>query len=171
MKRPRTNEFIFPSVIDRVIDGDTMHVTLDRGCGDFYRASVRLVSWQTGIDTPEKYTVAGEMVGELVQAMIAGSDVIQVQMMGFGKWAGRFLGRVLLDGNCLCDSLIRIQVGRVYNGRGARGWTSGELRRVEEICEANGVVSREHLLHRVQAIPEIDTYADDLREFCALPIA
>ena len=113
----------------RVIDGDTIKLTVELWPGLSQRISVRL----SGVNTAETRRtklkcekVAGLAAKKYVQDLIVGAD-ITVDDIRIGKFAGRVLGDIKIDGVSLTDELIRTGHGRFYDG-GKRGdWCIDKL--------------------------------------------
>ena len=92
----------YNAIVRRVVDGDTMDVTLDLGFDILYNNRIRL----HGIDTPESRTrdlvekkkglAAKERVRELCPP--GSSVIIKTTKDGRGKF-GRILGEILITGN------------------------------------------------------------------------
>jgi|TARA_R110000751_G_scaffold94805_1_gene185094 micrococcal nuclease len=106
--------------IDRVVDGDTMDVTIDLGFSIQYKTRVRLV----GINTPEKRTRDLEEKARGIKASAyavqwwASQEKITIvtALDKKGKF-GRVLGRLIGDdGECLNDVLVRDGHAVVYDG-------------------------------------------------------
>ncbi len=109
----------------KVIDGDTVKVDASADMPpELARLSVRLL----GVDTPEKghrakcdeERAAGRAATAFTEEMIAGASAIVVRDPKWGKWGGRVLADLVLDGRSLSDTLIRMGYGRAYDG-GKRG--------------------------------------------------
>tara|TARA_Y100000361_G_C11042306_1_gene280587 strand:- start:193 stop:543 length:351 start_codon:yes stop_codon:yes gene_type:complete len=110
----------YAATVNRVVDGDTIDVTLDLGFSIQYQARIRLL----GINTPESRTrdkaekarglAAKDYVVDWCEAQEA--IVIQTSLDKRGKF-GRVLGRVLgVDGYCLNDVLVDVGHAEVYDG-------------------------------------------------------
>ena len=92
----------YKAIVRRVVDGDTMDVTLDLGFDILYNNRIRLV----GIDTPESRTrdleekerglAAKERVKELCP--VGSTVTIKTTKEGRGKF-GRILGEILVPGD------------------------------------------------------------------------
>ena len=109
----------------RVVDGDTVAVDASADMPpELARLSVRL----QGVDTPEKgdrakceaEREAGQAATAFTKAAIAGAQLILVRDPEWGKWGGRVLADLILDGRSLAEEPIRAGHGRPYNG-GRRG--------------------------------------------------
>ena len=109
-----------------VIDGDTVKV--DAGADlppELASLSVRL----RGVDTPEKGLACEMRCGEkqaglaataFAEAAIAKADRVIVRDPAWGKWGGRVVAGLILDGKPLSSALIEAGHGRAYGG-GRRG--------------------------------------------------
>lgn len=107
----------------RVVDGDTIDVTIELWPGLTQRARIRL----EGVNTPEKRTrlqcekTAGIAATEFAQAFVE-QGAITVDGVRNGKFAGRVLGSVFVDGNSLADALLVSGHARVYTGGKREPW-------------------------------------------------
>ena len=109
----------------RVVDGDTVVVDASADLPpELARLSVRL----RGVDTPEKghrakcesEREAGKAATAFTEAAIAEARQILVRDPKWGKYGGRVLADLILDGRSLAEELIAARHGRVYDG-GRRG--------------------------------------------------
>ncbi len=116
-------DYAWPVV--RVIDGDTVAVDASADMpAELADLKVRL----RGIDTPEKggrvkcdeERAAGQAATAYTETAIAGADTIAIRDPAWGKWGGRVIADLVLDGRSLSDALITTGHGRAYDG-GRRG--------------------------------------------------
>ena len=111
----------------RVIDSDTVKV--DAGADmppelAFLRVRLR------GVDTPEKGSrakceaerQAGRAATAFTQAAIANSTGMLVRDPAWGKWGGRVVADLVLDGKSLSKALIAAGHGRAYAGGRRQSW-------------------------------------------------
>jgi len=118
---------------DRVIDGDTMEVTLDLGFNIFYKVEVRL----NGLDTPEKNTAEGKLVKAKVEEWVKGKILI-VNSRELDKF-GRVLGEITTDkGDSLNKWLLAEGYARVYNGEKKVAWTEAQIKNI--LSKGNPIV-------------------------------
>ena len=113
--------FHYKATVDRVVDGDTIDVTLDLGFDISYRGRIRF----QGINAPESRTrdpvekQAGLAAKRYVEDWINGHEqrvIIQTSLDDRGKF-GRILGRILNDeGECLNDELVSLGHATPYDG-------------------------------------------------------
>jgi micrococcal nuclease len=113
--------FHYKATVDRVIDGDTIDVTLDLGFDISYRGRIRF----QGINAPESRTrdavekQAGLAAKRYVEDWINGHEqrvIIQTSLDDRGKF-GRILGRILNDeGECLNDEMVSLGHATPYHG-------------------------------------------------------
>jgi len=113
--------FHYKATVDRVVDGDTIDVTLDLGFDISYRGRVRF----QGINAPESRTrdavekAAGLAAKRYVEDWINGHEqrvIIQTSLDDRGKF-GRILGRILNDqGECLNDEMVSLGHATPYDG-------------------------------------------------------
>lgn len=116
----------YQATVIKIVDGDTIKLDVKIWPGLTQRISLRL----NGVDTPEKRgsppcekALAKQATG-FTAAFVAGGTVTVFEVK-LGKYAGRVLGRVLVDGRDLVAALIEAGYGRPYEG-GARGSWCGE---------------------------------------------
>ena len=133
--------------IDRVLDGDTIDVTIDLGFDLYKKERVRIA----GVDTPEKRTRdleekelgihATNWLKEKLDGAIAGDDdlVIRTELVGgVGKY-GRLLGWLYIGGDAsssLNEQMIEEGYAWAYDG-GTKQKNFEELR---EIRRAHGTL-------------------------------
>ena len=107
----------------RVVDGDTIDLGVELWPGLVQRVKIRLA----GINTPEKRTrllcekTAGIAATKFTQVFVE-SGSITVDGVRNGKFAGRVLGNVFVDGKSLADALLAAGHARVYNGGKRKPW-------------------------------------------------
>ena len=100
--------FVYNAILERVIDGDTIDVTLDLGFSvKLHKQRVRLA----GIDTPESRTrnLEEKALGLKAKARLIELCVgsFKIQSLGKGKY-GRILGIPYTeDGKDICQMLIK----------------------------------------------------------------
>ncbi len=109
----------------RVVDGDTVKVDASADLpAELAFLSVRL----RGVDTPEKggrakceaEKRAGLAATAFTEAAVAGAGSVLVRDPAWGKWGGRVIADLILDGRSLSASLLQTGHGRAYGG-GRRG--------------------------------------------------
>lgn len=135
MSSPRFN---YPVLEVRVVDGDTVDVTLDLGFNAHYHTAVRL----EGIDAPELH-IAAEAKAALVSKSaveawlkLVPPDQLRVSSTSREKY-GRVLGDLYndLNGNRLSQWLLLQKVVHVYDGSGPRPpWFDQELTLIEALA-------------------------------------
>lgn len=115
-----------------VYDGDTIRATLDLpGLPEELRkVSVRLA----GIDTPERGWRAqcpaeaelAESARAYVVGRLAGAEAVTVLDPDWGKFGGRIIGRVMIDGSDLASELIERGFAIAYDGgKKVNPWCEG----------------------------------------------
>ena len=116
-------DYVWPVV--RVVDGDTVAVDASADLPpELADLRVRL----RGVDTPEKggrakcpdERDAGQAATAFTAQAVADASTIVVRDPEWGKWGGRVLADLVLDGRSLSSSLIETGYGRAYDG-GRRG--------------------------------------------------
>ena len=133
--------------IDRVLDGDTIDVTIDLGFDLYKKERVRVA----GVDTPEKRTRdleekelgidATNWLKEKLDGAIAGDDdlVIRTELVGgVGKY-GRLLGWLYIGGDSassLNEQMIDEGYAWAYDG----GTKKKDFEELREIRRAHGTL-------------------------------
>jgi micrococcal nuclease len=117
----KTKLFHYKATVDRVVDGDTIDVTLDLGFDISLRGRVRF----HGINAPESRTrdavekQAGLAAKRYVEDWVNGLEsrvIIQTSLDDRGKF-GRILGRILNEeGECLNDEMVSLGHATPYDG-------------------------------------------------------
>jgi len=111
----------------RVVDGDTVKVDASADLPpELASLSVRL----RGVDTPEKgrrakceaERQAGRAATAFTEAAVAGAGNVLVRDPAWGKWGGRVIADLILDGSPLSSVLIEAGHGRPYDGGRRKGW-------------------------------------------------
>lgn len=110
----------------RVIDGDTVQV--DAGADmppELASIRVRL----RDVDTPETWKPkceserrAGKAATAFTKAALAEAGSIVIRNPAWGKYGGRVIANMVLDGQTLSAMLIAAGLGRPYSGGKRQGW-------------------------------------------------
>jgi len=120
---PRVGETVL-FLVTRVIDGDTFEGHYLTRRGDPMYVCVRT----SGINAPEKRTVAGRLVAEVVRRLIEGM-IIRVRLLSWGTYRGRVIGCA-----SYADRLLGRGLAKPYSGDGRKPkWSDAELAAVERI--------------------------------------
>ena len=114
--------------IMRVIDGDTVKVDASADMPpELASVRVRL----RDVDVPETRRPkceserrAGEAATAFVKRRIAEAGRVLVRNPAWGKWGGRVIACLILDGQSLSETLIAAGHGRSYDGGKRAGWCS-----------------------------------------------
>ncbi len=124
----RAADYVWP--VTRVIDGDTVVVNARSDLPpELSRLAVRL----HGVDTPEKGWRAkcaeeiklGRKATAFTKTQISKAARIVVRDPAWGKYGGRVIADLVLDGKSLSDELIAAGHGRPYDGKRRKSWCSG----------------------------------------------
>lgn len=121
----------------RVIDGDTVEAMV-AGEG-FFKDDYKLLSIRIyGIDTPEKNTLAGKLVKQVVIQTLASYKEPGVRYSTQDKYAGRGVGEITdIARNSpggLREFLFEQGLAKAYFGGAKKPWTDKELLEVEKKC-------------------------------------
>lgn len=101
----------------RVLDGDSIEVSIDLGFNIWFKEIVRLA----GIDAPETRGPtknAGLAAKSFLEALLPAGTLVtlQTQKATVSEKYGRYLARVILDGLDLSDHMIIMQHAKPYDG-------------------------------------------------------
>jgi micrococcal nuclease len=113
----------YEAIVDRVIDGDTVDLSVDLGFNVWVKQRIRL----DGIDTPEKNTNLGAGLTVYMKGLLEKKSVLLV--VSKKDKFGRYLGKIFLgDTTSINDKLINLGLAKVYYGTSKVGvWTEEEL--------------------------------------------
>ncbi len=113
--------FHYKATVGRVVDGDTIDVTLNLGFDIYYKGRIRFM----GINAPESRTKdavekeAGLAAKRYVEDWISALEhkvIIETSLDEKGKF-GRILGRILNEeGECLNDEMVSLGHATPYHG-------------------------------------------------------
>ena len=112
----------YPATVDRVIDGDTVVMTVTIWPGLSWSGSVRI----NGIDTPEMRgrcpleRAQARAARELLVEMLDRAKAVTVHAPKHGMYAGRVVATVEADGADVAPVLIKSGFARPYGGNGPR---------------------------------------------------
>ena len=118
-------DYAWPVV--RVVDGDTVAVDASADMPpELSKLKVRLL----GVDTPEKggrakcvsERMAGQAATAFTRSTIAGSRTVIIHDPFWGKWGGRVIAEIIVDGRSLSNALIAEGHGRPYDGGRRQPW-------------------------------------------------
>lgn len=122
----RSADYAWP--VTRVIDGDTVEVKVPGLPPELTHLRVRL----RDVDTPEtrrpkcaREKDRGQGATRYTKMRVAEARRIIVRNPKWGKYGGRVLADLILDGKSLSDELIDKGHGRPYRGGPRKTWCSG----------------------------------------------
>jgi micrococcal nuclease len=119
----------------KVIDGDTIDVTIDLGFGIFVSKRIRLY----GIDTPESRTKnklekqAGLLAKERLKKLVMNKD-LAIEVVAEGGKFGRLVGNIYIEGTSksINEVLIKEGYARQYFGAKRAAWKEETLKDIIE---------------------------------------
>ena len=120
--------FKYSAIVENVVDGDTVDLSIDLGFDIWHNIRVRLI----GIDTPEKWFDYGKVVKQYVKQSLEGKE-ITIKTEKADKY-GRYLVEVYLSGfrDSFNQHLIDVGMAKSYGGASRTGiWTEEELSKTE----------------------------------------
>lgn len=109
----------YNAVVVRVLDGDTIDVSIDLGFNVHINQRVRFL----GINTPEKNTPLGlEVAGYVRNTIPLGTKIILQSDKDKNDKYGRYLARIILPetNECLNDILVKKRYAVEYWGKGKK---------------------------------------------------
>lgn len=121
---PAVAQHRIPVEVLSVYDGDTMRVVASVWPGMTAESSVRV----DGVDTPELRARCPEerdaalAARDAVRELVAGAAAVEITDPFHGRYAGRVVAGVLIDGEPLADMLIARGLGRPYDGGTRASW-------------------------------------------------
>lgn len=95
------NEWSVPARVERVVDADTLDLTLDLGWRISLRANCRLI----GINAPEMSTAEGKVARAFVEQLVPLGSVVRLISKELDKY-GRPLGVLLLADGVSLNALL-----------------------------------------------------------------
>jgi len=121
----------------RVIDGDTVEAMV--AGTEFFKNDYKLLSIRIyGIDTPEKNTLAGKLVKQVVIQTLASYKQPMVIYATEDKYAGRGVGDIVDGPNMTWPTLAKFlldnELAKRYYGGAKKPWTDKELLEVGKKC-------------------------------------
>lgn len=116
----------------RVIDGDTLELTLDLGFKLSYVISARLAD----IDAPEKDTLAGSLVKEWLSTFLKNvSGQLTCKVLKADKYGGRWVCEIYTEDNLnMSMVLLSHNIVKPFSGKVKKEvWQIEDLKSVEDI--------------------------------------
>jgi len=125
--------------VERVVDGDTIDVTLDLGFDILHKCRVRLY----GIDTPESRTrnldekARGKMAGSFLEEAIEDGEkvVIQTKLKDSKGKYGRVLGDVVVDDININQLMVKCHLAVAYHGQSKNDVEAEHMRNRDVLIE------------------------------------
>lgn len=114
--------YAYTALLHRVVDGDTVDVTIDLGFRITTAQRIRL----SGINAPEHNTKAGQEAIKAVDYWFhsrPGPYYLESRLPGGGDKYGRFLATIYADvlkKDCLNDYLVREGHAKPWDGQGVK---------------------------------------------------
>ena len=116
----------YKAMVIRVLDGDTIELDVQIWPQLIQRTKLRL----DGINTPEKRgrgvkeceKQAAQKATNFTQQWLKDSAFVTVSHVKLGKYAGRVLGRISINGEYLGEALIKAGHTRPYDGGKREAW-------------------------------------------------
>jgi micrococcal nuclease len=107
------NAFVYPAIVKRVVDGDTVHVDVDLGFRTWeHDVPVRIAH----MNAPEKATAAGKAARDHALSLLPEGLVVQLNSHEWDKF-GRVLGSIALpDGRDFAATMIADGQAVAYEG-------------------------------------------------------
>ncbi len=118
-----TLEGPYEAIVVRVVDGDTIRVRARIWLGTDVELLVRI----DGIDTPElrgkcpREKALAARARALTESLVAGGAV-RLRDVRYGKYAGRVVARVMVEGADIADLLLAAGLAHVYAGGAREPW-------------------------------------------------
>ena len=125
--------------VERVVDGDTIDVTLDLGFDILHKCRVRLY----GIDTPESRTrnldekARGNMAGSFLEEAIEDGEkvIIQTKLKDSRGKFGRILGDVIVDDININQLMVKCHLAVAYHGQSKNDVEAEHMRNRDVLIE------------------------------------
>ncbi len=114
----------YPATVLRVIDGDTVELGVALWPGLVQRIRLRL----DGVNTPEKRgaplceKIEAAKATKFTRSFLNRATVVWVSGVRLGKYAGRVLGKIAVNGKDLGQALLAAGLARPYHGGKRRAW-------------------------------------------------
>lgn len=111
--------YTYRAALERVVDGDTIDITIDLGFRVGTNQRVRL----EGINAPERNTAEGQAAIKYLQEWFGPTLrplVIESSKPGGGDKYGRFLARIYEGTRCLNDDLVKSGHAFAWDGQGSK---------------------------------------------------
>ena len=112
-------------IVVSVVDGDTLRTELFRLPTSLTRSYIRL----RGVDTPEirrakcdREKMSGEAAKAFVNETLRHASRITLKNLEWGRYGGRILSDIYVDGDNLSTLLIQKQLGRTASNNKRAGW-------------------------------------------------
>jgi hypothetical protein len=83
---------------------------------------------------PEKKTVAGKLVTQVVERLFKLDETCTIEYVADDKYAGRFRGKMIVPSvGDLSEYLLSQKLVKPYSG-GVRSWEGAELDAIRDLC-------------------------------------
>ena len=120
----------------RIVDGDTIETELIQGFDSYTLQLCRILH----VDTPEKKTLAGKAVAQVVAKWLAAAVPLFVVSAQRDKYAGRYDGIIWNSDRSMTlnDYLLAEKLARAYEGGKKPRWRAVELKKI--LAAANAIL-------------------------------
>lgn len=125
------SRFTYGFQLVKVVDGDTVDVSIDLGFGVWIRERLRL----SYIDAPESRTSnvlekkAGLQVKSFIEDKLSSGEFLLNTSKSNDKY-GRFMATIFIDNVSLNQELVDLGYARVYHGEKKQPWLESELLKI-----------------------------------------
>ena len=107
----------YPATVSRIIDGDTVALSIDLGFGVAYSGVCRLY----GCNAAEHGTPEGDAATAYLHTLLSSGEPVQVLSHGWDKYGGRFDGSISsAAGGDVVQAMIAAGHAKPWDGQGVK---------------------------------------------------